>query len=193
MGSKQKQTQMGQKAKFEQKLEDRLSSLSKKGIESPRIDKDTHVKKLRAKIRAINDRLKAIAANEKRTEELAKIKAERAAAPPKDRERGKRKKAKEAPEEGKAKKKKPEKTEKPEKAEMTQVPPKEQEDVKVEKTTEAPEEGKEKKKKKVKETAEAVGEGAAAPDQEKAKKKKKVKGETEEAADKAADKAKENE
>ncbi len=192
MGSKQKQTQMGQKAKFEQKLEDRLSSLSKKGIESPRIDKDTHVKKLRAKIRAINDRLKAIAANEKRTEELAKIKAERAAAPPKDRERGKRKKAKEAPEEGKAKKKKPEKTEKPEN-EMTQVPPKEQEDVKVEKTTEAPEEGKEKKKKKVKETAEAVGEGAAAPDQEKAKKKKKVKGETEEAADKAADKAKENE
>jgi hypothetical protein len=189
MGSKQKQTQMGQKAYFEQKLEDRLSSLSKKGIESPRIDKDTHVKKLRAKIRAINDRLKVIAASEKRTEELAKIKAERAAALPKDQKRGKGKKAKEVPEEGKVKKKKPEKTEKPE---MTQVPPKEQEGVKVEKTTEAPEEGKEKKKKKVKETAEAFEVGAEAPAQEKVKKKKKVKGETEEAADKSADKAKEN-
>jgi hypothetical protein len=176
---------MGQKAKFEQKLEDRLSSLSKKGIESPRIDKDPHVKKLRAKIRAINDRLKAIDANEKRTEALAKIKAERAAAPPKEREKGKRKKAKEAPEEGKAKKKKPEKPEKTEKAEMTDVSLKEQEGGKVEKKTEAPEEGKEKKKKKIKETAEAVGEGTEAPDQEKAKKKKKAKVETEEVADKA--------
>jgi len=190
MGSKQKQTQMDQKAYFEQGLEDRLSSLSKRGIESPRIDKDPLVKKLRAKIRAVNDRLKVIAAYEKRTAELAKIKAERAAAPPKGRERGKEKKAKEAPEEGKAKKKKPEKAEKPE---MTQAPPKEQEGDKIEKTTEAPEEGKEKKKKKVKETAEAVGEGAEAPDQEKVKKRKKVTGETEEAADKAAEKAKENE
>jgi hypothetical protein len=189
MGSKQKQTRMNQKAYFERRLEDRLSSLSKKGIESPRIDKDPLVKKLRAKIRAVNDRLKAITANEKRTEGLAKIKAERAAAP-KDQARGKGKKAKEVPAEGKAKKKKPEK---PEKTEVTQAPPKEQEGGKVEKTTGAPEEGKEKKKKKVKETAEAVREGAAAPDQEKAKKKKKVKGEMEEAADKSADKVKENE
>ncbi|HYA14103.1 MAG TPA: hypothetical protein VEF33_07170 [Syntrophales bacterium] len=150
MGSKQKQTQMDQKAYFEQRLEDRLSSLSKKGIESPRIDKDTLVKKLRAKIRAINDRLKAIAANEKRTEELARIKAEKAAAP-KEKEKGKEKKTKEVPEEGKVKKKKPEKAEKLEKVEVS---PMEEETSKVEKPKAVPEEGKEKKKKKVKEAVE---------------------------------------
>ena len=66
---------------------------------------------------------------------------------------------------------------------------KDPEDSREEKAKEPPIEGKEKKKKKVKETAEAAGEGAAAPDQEKAKKKKKVTGETEE----ATGKAKENE
>lgn len=98
---------MGQRAFFERRLENRLSFLSKKGIESPEINKDTLVKKLRADIRATNVRLDAIAANEKRTEELARIKAEKAALPPKDREIVKEKKAKEAPpEEGKEKKKK---------------------------------------------------------------------------------------
>jgi len=154
MGSKQKQTQMNQKAFFEQRLEDRLSSLSKKGIESPHIDKDSLVKRLRAKIKAVTNRLKVIAANEKRTEELVKIKAEKAAAPLKDQERGKEKKAKEATEEGKVKKKKPEKAEKTEKLEKTEVSPKEQETPKAEKQKAAPEEGKEKKKKKVKEAVE---------------------------------------
>jgi len=108
MGSKQKQTQTGQKAFCERRLEDRLSFLSKKGIESPEINKDTLVKKLRADIRAINARLNAIADNEKRTEALAKMKAEKAAAPPKDKEGGKGKEPKEAPAEGKEKKKKKE-------------------------------------------------------------------------------------
>lgn len=152
MGSKQKQTHMGQRAFFERRLENRLSFLSKKGIESPEINKDTHVKKFRANIRAINDRLKAIAANEKKTAELAKIKAEKAAAPPKVEGSVKEKKAKEATEEGKVKKKKPEKTE---------SPSKEQEGGKVEKAKEAPEEGKEKKKKKVKEEAGEPAEPAA--------------------------------
>ena len=103
MGSKQKQTQTGQKAFFERRLEDRLSFLSKKGIESPEINKDTLVKKLRADIRAINARLNAIADNEKRTEALAKMKAEKAAAPPKDKEGAKGKEPKETPAEGKGK------------------------------------------------------------------------------------------
>jgi outer membrane biosynthesis protein TonB len=117
MGSRKKEAQERQKAYFERSLEERLSFLSKKGIESPGIDKDTLVKKLRANIRAINDRLKAIAGNEKRTEELAKIKAEKAAAPPvsKDQQEGKGKKSKEAPEEGKEKKKKKEKVQEQEK------------------------------------------------------------------------------
>ena len=111
MGSRNKEAQGRQKASFERRLEERLSFLAKKGVESPGIEKDALVKKLRANIRAINDRLKAIANNEKRTEELAKIKAEKAALPPlpKDKAAGKEKPPKEAPEEGKEKKKKKEK------------------------------------------------------------------------------------
>jgi len=52
---------------------------------------------LQANIRAVNNRLRLIADNEKRTEEMAKIKADRAAAPPKEQEGGKSQKAAEAP------------------------------------------------------------------------------------------------
>ena len=106
MGSKQKQTQARQKENFEKRLEERLSFLAEKGIESSGIAKDALVKKLKANISARNGRLAAIAANEKRTEELAKIKAEKAAAPPKVEETAKGKKAEEAPEGEKEKKKK---------------------------------------------------------------------------------------
>jgi outer membrane biosynthesis protein TonB len=108
MGSRNKEAQERQKAYFERRLEERLSLLAKKGVESPGIEKDTLVKKLRANVRAINDRLKVIANNEKRTEELAKIKAEKTALPPlpKDQAVSKEKSSKEAPEEGKEKKRK---------------------------------------------------------------------------------------
>jgi outer membrane biosynthesis protein TonB len=111
MGSRNKEAQGRQKAYFERRLGERLSFLANKGIESPGIEKDALVKKLRANIRAINDRLKAIANNEKRTEGLAKIKAEKAAAAavPKDQAEKKGKSSKEAPPEGKEKKKKKEK------------------------------------------------------------------------------------
>ena len=116
MGSKQKQTQTEQKAYFERRLKDRLSFLSEKGIEFPMTDKDTIVKKLRANIDAINARLKTIANYEKRTAELAKMKAEKTAVPLKEPEVSKEKKEKikekEAPAEKKEKKKK--KTEKEE-------------------------------------------------------------------------------
>ncbi len=107
MGSNQKQVKVGQKESFGQKLKDRLASLSEKGIESLKIEKDTLVKKLRANIRAVNTRLKAIDAQEKKSEELAKMKAEKAAIE-KDPERINRKKIKETPVEGKEKKKKKE-------------------------------------------------------------------------------------
>ena len=116
MGLKRKQMQMRQKAYFEQKLQNRLSFLSGKGIEAPKIDKDPLVRKLRANIRAVNNRLRLIADNEKRTEEMAKIKAERAAAPAKEQEGGKVEKPKKAPEEGKEKKIKGEKKAAPPKA-----------------------------------------------------------------------------
>jgi len=108
MGSNQKQVQTGQKESFERQLKDRLAALSEKGTESHKIDKDTLVKNLRANIRAINTRLKAIDANEKKCEELAKMKAEKAAAAQEDPEGIKKKKMKEEPVEGKEKKKKKE-------------------------------------------------------------------------------------
>jgi hypothetical protein len=108
MGSNQKQVQTGQKESFERKLKDRLAFLSEKGVESGKIDKDALVKHLKANIRAMNTRLKAIDALEKKDEELAKMKAERAAAPQEDSKGMKKKKAEEKPVEGKEKKKKKE-------------------------------------------------------------------------------------
>ena len=107
MGSNRKQAQIERKAYFERRLKDRMSFLSEKGIESPKINKDTIFKKLKANIEAINARLKTITSYEEKTEELAKTKAEKAA-PKKDLEDSKVKKAKEAPVEGKGKKKKKE-------------------------------------------------------------------------------------
>jgi len=139
MGLKRKQMLMQQKAYFEDKLQDRLSFLSEKGIQSPKADKDTLARKWQANIRAVNRRLRLIADNEKRTEEVAKIKAARAAAPQKEQEGGKGEKPKKAPEEGKGKKKK---------AEIKAAPPKAPEGGKNQKTTESPEEGKATPKKK---------------------------------------------
>ena len=116
MRLKRKQMQLRQKAYFEQKLKDRLSFLSRKGIEAPKVDKDSLVRKLKGSIRAVNNRLRLIADHEKRTEEVAKIKADRAAAPPKEQKGGKVEKPKKAHEEGKEKKIKGEKKAAPPKA-----------------------------------------------------------------------------
>ena len=145
MGLKRKQMLIRQKAIFEQELQNRLSFLSGKGIASPKADKDTLVRKWQADIRAMNRRLRLIADNEKRTEEMAKIKAERAAAPRKEREGGKAEKPKKAPEEGKEKKIK---------AEKKATPPKAQEGGKEKKTTDSPAESKATTKKKTEETRE---------------------------------------
>jgi hypothetical protein len=133
MGLKRKQMLIQQKAYFEHRLKDRLSSLSGKGIKSPHADKDTLVRKWQADIRAVNNRLRVIANNEKRTEEMAKIKEERAAAPQKEQEGGRGEKPKKAPEEGKGKKIK---------AEKKAAPPEAPEGGKSLATTESPEEGK---------------------------------------------------
>jgi hypothetical protein len=83
----------------------RTKGIFRTASESPKINKDTILKKLRANIEAINARLKTIAGYEEKTAELAKTKAEKAASQ-KDPENSKEKKAKEAPVEGKEKKKK---------------------------------------------------------------------------------------
>jgi len=132
MGLMRKPMLMRQKARFEHTLQDRLSFLSGKGVKSPKAEKDTMVRKMQADIKAVNKRLRVIAASEKRTEEMAKIKAERAAAPKTEPETGKGEKAKKAAEEGKAKK-------------MKKAP----EGGKGQKATGSPEEGKATTKKKV--------------------------------------------
>jgi hypothetical protein len=144
MGMKRKQMVLRQKEYFEQKLKDRLSFLSGKGVKSPKPEKDTIVKKLKANIKAINKRLKFIADNDKITEDMTKIKAERAAAPKKEPEGAKAEKSKKGSEEGKEKKPK---------AEKKPGPPKAQEGGKGQKPAEAPAEGKAPAKKKAEETA----------------------------------------
>lgn len=143
MGMKRKQMVLRQKEYFEQKLKERVSFLSGKGIKSPKADKDTIVKKFKANIKAINKRLKFIADNDKITEDMKKIKAERAAAPKQEQEGAKAEKPKKGPEEGKGKKAK---------AEKKPGPPKAQDGGKGQKPAESPEEGKVMAKKKIEET-----------------------------------------
>ena len=109
MGLKRKQMQTRQKAYIEQNLQNRLAFLSGKGIEARRIDRDPLVRGLRANVKAVNVRLRRIADDEKRTEEMTKIKAERAAGPRKEADVVKVEKPKKAPVEGKVKKAKEEK------------------------------------------------------------------------------------
>ncbi len=129
MASKLKQTQLRRREQYERRLKTRLALLAERGMEPARIDKDPLVRSLRAQIEATDARLKAIAAIERRTAELAKIKAERAEAekaaktpaPAKAEEGGKEKKekkekdAKKAPAEGQEKKEKKEKKKKEDK------------------------------------------------------------------------------
>jgi translation initiation factor IF-2 len=142
MGLMRKPMLMRQKARFEHTLQDRLSFLSGKGVKSPKAEKDTIVRKLQADLKAVNKRLRVITASEKRTEEMAKIKAERAAAPKQEQDGGKGEKPKKAAGDGKEKK-------------IKKAP----EGGKVQKTAESPEEGKAKTKKK----AEEAGEEPAGP------------------------------
>jgi len=103
MGSKQRETVLGQKAYSEEKLKERRSYLTEKGIASQEAAKDGVIKKLLAQLRKTNLKIRALDAIAKRTDELANMKAERLAAPPKTK---KEKKVAEEPAKGKDKKKK---------------------------------------------------------------------------------------
>ncbi len=123
MASKLKKTQLKRKEQYERKLNARLALLAERKTETARIEKDTLVKSLRANIEATDARLKAIAKIEERTAELAKMKAEKAAAAKAEKaaapgkpaeggkEKGKEKEPKKAPAEGKEKKEKKKKAE----------------------------------------------------------------------------------
>lgn len=89
MGKNRKQVLQKQKASCEQALKKRLALLSEKGIVAPKIDKDPLVRKHRAAVKAVNNRLKSLADIEKRFEDAAKAKAGRAAAAREGKDSGK--------------------------------------------------------------------------------------------------------
>ena len=103
MASKDKQVRLDQKSYLEEKLNQRLTVLAGKGLLPGRITKDVTVRKIRAKMRKTEGRLKVIAELEKKMEEKARIKVEKTAPPKKEK---KKKKPKEAPVEIKRQKKK---------------------------------------------------------------------------------------
>jgi DNA-directed RNA polymerase specialized sigma54-like protein len=106
MGSKQEETAVGHKAYYEVKLNERRSYLVEKGIDPQGIAKDTILKNLKSKVKKMNLRMAALAAIKKRTEELAKIKADRLAAPKKVKEKVSAAPVEEVKEKKKKKKKK---------------------------------------------------------------------------------------
>jgi hypothetical protein len=118
MSFKRKQLLLDRKTSFEQELKDRLAGLAEKGIKPPKADKYPLIKKIKAEIKALKRRLARIDEIGKRTEEMARIKAEKAAAPKNEPVAGKSEKPKAAPQEAKAKKpKSPEGAKAPKKAE----------------------------------------------------------------------------
>jgi hypothetical protein len=83
MASKSKEARQDQKVYWEKRLDERLTALKEKGAD--KIAKDTTLRKIRAKIREADSRLKAISQKEKKVEEMAQRKVEKAKAAKKER------------------------------------------------------------------------------------------------------------
>ncbi|MBN2396962.1 MAG: hypothetical protein JXI32_01150 [Deltaproteobacteria bacterium] len=81
MASKDKDARDTQKAYWEGALSRRLEVLHERGLDRETIAKDASVRKLRAQIRKIGTRLAVIDTRKKKTEEMARIKAEKMALP----------------------------------------------------------------------------------------------------------------
>jgi hypothetical protein len=112
MASESKETRLKQKATLEAKLQKRLTLFAEKGLDEKKIARDVLVKQLKAKLKKTAARLRAIAANVKRTADLAAMKAERLAKPKEEAPKAK-KAAPEPPPEAKTKKKKKKEEETP--------------------------------------------------------------------------------
>lgn len=133
MASKLRTAREAQKAFWEAELSKRIEFLNGKGLDGDSVTKDTAVKKIKAKIRESAFRLSTIAAYEKKLEEMARIREEKKAAPPKEKgkkaevaveaPKGKKKEKKKEAASGDAPKKEPKKkAEKAEKAEAAPAP-----------------------------------------------------------------------
>ncbi len=81
MASKDKESRLAQMAYWEEQLNQRLTQLNEKGMTPEKAAKDTEIRRIRAKIRETRDRLAIIEEKEKKLEEMAKAKAEKAAKP----------------------------------------------------------------------------------------------------------------
>ncbi len=81
MPSKSRIARENQKALWKSKLAERMEALISQGLSKEAILKDTALKQIRAKLRETEARLKAIAGRETKREEMARIKAEKLAAP----------------------------------------------------------------------------------------------------------------
>ena len=115
MASQSRETRQKQLAEWEVKSQKRLAFLGEKGFDEKKIARDVLVKELKAKIKESQVRLRAIDAREKRTAELAAIKADRLAKPKEEAPKPK-KAAEPAPEAKPKKKKKKEENAQPQKA-----------------------------------------------------------------------------
>jgi alpha-D-ribose 1-methylphosphonate 5-triphosphate synthase subunit PhnG len=104
MASESRKTRLKQKAEWEVKLQKRLTLLAEKGADKKKIAGDVQVKALKSKIKESQRRLQAIDNTDKKTAELAAIKAERLMQPKE--ESPKKKKVEEPLPEAKPKKKK---------------------------------------------------------------------------------------
>ena len=113
MASKDKESRLGQMSDWEEQLNQRLALLAEKGVASGQIAKDTEVKKIRAKIRETRDRLKAIEEREKKLEDMAQAKAEKAAMPKISKKKKKSEEEENAEESKRQQKKKKKKEKKP--------------------------------------------------------------------------------
>jgi len=91
MSSKSKAARLSQMSYWEGKLEERLKTLSESVTDPQRLAADPVVKKIRAKIRETQARLRAIEEKEKKNEDMARKKAQKSSAPKK--EKAKKKKA----------------------------------------------------------------------------------------------------
>jgi len=110
MGSKSRQVREDQKAYWENRLQERLSSLADKGVDAARTSKDRAVRKIRARLRETKDRLTAIEELEKRDRAMAGVKEEKQSAPGKKKGKA-RKEAEQPPEMSKRQQKKKKKQE----------------------------------------------------------------------------------
>jgi hypothetical protein len=87
MTSKSREVRVEQKKYWETKLEQRLGMLAEQGLETKKVVRDPAVKKIRAHLRETEARLKAIFSLEGQAEEMARKKAEKAAAPKEKKDR----------------------------------------------------------------------------------------------------------